>query len=798
MTASISSDVTSGSVQNAPTSVVPAAMPANAVVARVDIAHVANKQFLAYGWILGYTKLVHSASIYLGSMVIDLVKQGVPVRRPDVAQHFSLEGVDDTHGFYVLVDLLGKNASVDHLTLSVTLSSGETTEGRWSVSGDSLLDDSVAEPYVTTLNALAPQLSGQEAKRLIAFTTALGLHMGAEYSTLPPPVRFTLDLCCVLENRILVVCGWIFDPVHELTLVQLRVGGSMFDVLKNSLWIARPEINPDPALYRKRDTPRRSGFVVVQPVAEPDTQTDEARFTIAAGSETAHLTRPLSQIPQEARRDFLSLLSKMDPNPGLALIECVTAVLDNSPEQQSLDALLELVRHTTIERLPASILSTTPRYTLQIDQAIPVADKGIFLMGWFNAEAADSPQVVCHCDSSSFVVSDNWTRHARADVTSHLANSGIQTADNQHGFVCYVPLSNGPAPYYLSAVSESGTIERMRVTSSVAAESASQTVRALLTSFSCEHFDMRSLMESQLGPAVTDAWAARQKPLRKSVIRNYGPKQAQPSTSIIVPLYGRHEFAEYQMALFADDPEFQGIELIYVVDDPAIFTEFSSVCADLYGMYQVPFVLAFSGSNLGFAGANNFGAEVARGQYLLFLNSDVLPKRPLWVGDLLRIYRSLSSPGLVGVKLIYEDGSVQHAGIAFRRYPAWGDMWINDHPFKGQSPLGLSGVLEVDAVTAACVVVEASLYRELGGFSEDYIIGDFEDSDLCLRALSAGRRSYVALDVELYHLERQSQNRTGDVTWRTNLTAYNCWLHHRRWAGLIESRCEPTVSGKPA
>jgi GT2 family glycosyltransferase len=83
-------------------------------------------------------------------------------------------------------------------------------------------------------------------------------------------------------------------------------------------------------------------------------------------------------------------------------------------------------------------------------------------------------------------------------------------------------------------------------------------------------------------------------------------------------------------------------------------------------------------------------------------------------------------------------------------------------------------------------MVEARLYRELGGLSEDYIIGDFEDSDLCLRAAAAGRRNYVALDVELYHLERQSQARIGDAQWRNNLTLYNCWLHDQRWAAQIE------------
>ena len=326
----------------------------------------------------------------------------------------------------------------------------------------------------------------------------------------------------------------------------------------------------------------------------------------------------------------------------------------------------------------------------------------------------------------------------------------------------------------------------MRVTVAEKAESALQTVRALLMSFNCERGDVRMLLERHVGPAVQAAWAARHKPARKSVVSNFGSAPRDPMVSIIVPLFGRHDLAEYQMAQFADDPEFQNVELIYVVDDPAIFDEFRSICSDLYAIYQVPFVLAFPGANLGFAGANNFGAEIARGQYLFLMNSDVMPRRTGWLGDVLRVYRSLPAPGLLGTKLLYEDGSVQHAGIAFRRHAAWGGLWINDHPFKGQSPLGLSGVREVDAVTAAAALIETALFRELGGFSEDYIIGDFEDSDLCLRASSAGRRNHVALDIELYHLERQSQNQTGDAIWRTNLTAYNCWLHNSRWADLIE------------
>jgi GT2 family glycosyltransferase len=224
------------------------------------------------------------------------------------------------------------------------------------------------------------------------------------------------------------------------------------------------------------------------------------------------------------------------------------------------------------------------------------------------------------------------------------------------------------------------------------------------------------------------------------------------------------------------------------VDDPAIYDEFRLRCGDLHRTYEVPFTLMFAGANLGFAGANNCAAGRAGGRRLLLMNSDVFPKRSGWTGALLKLYGSVPDTGLLGVKLLYEDGSVQHAGMSFRRNPAWSDLWINYHPHKGQSPAGLDGVREADAVTAACVMVDSALYRELGGLSEDYIVGDFEDSDLCLRAAAAGRRNRIALDIELYHLERQSQDRSGDSRWRTNLTVYNCWQHDRRWGRLIAQR----------
>jgi GT2 family glycosyltransferase len=79
-----------------------------------------------------------------------------------------------------------------------------------------------------------------------------------------------------------------------------------------------------------------------------------------------------------------------------------------------------------------------------------------------------------------------------------------------------------------------------------------------------------------------------------------------------------------------------------------------------------------------------------------------------------------------------------------------------------------------------------ALALKMGGFDETFIVGDFEDSDLCLKLQAAGYRCVVDPSVRLFHLERKSQASHG-VGWRMNLTLYNAWQHERRWGKTISA-----------
>src|SRR5262249_48381599 len=119
------------------------------------------------------------------------------------------------------------------------------------------------------------------------------------------------------------------------------------------------------------------------------------------------------------------------------------------------------------------------------------------------------------------------------------------------------------------------------------------------------------------------------------------------------------------------------------------------------------------------------------------------------------------------------------------RYPG---LWLNGHPGKGLpgEPMPKGTLVPVPAITAACLMVSRDLYAEVGGLDENYILGDFEDSDLCMKLRAAGRQICCAPQVELYHLERQSQRLIGTSEWRSALTLYNAWLHTKRWGDSIE------------
>jgi GT2 family glycosyltransferase len=272
----------------------------------------------------------------------------------------------------------------------------------------------------------------------------------------------------------------------------------------------------------------------------------------------------------------------------------------------------------------------------------------------------------------------------------------------------------------------------------------------------------------------------------------FGHTSEDCDISIIVPLYKRWDLIEHQLAAFSQDSDFgTRIELIYVIDDPDLVDVLERNAPLLHELYRVPFRVIWGGLNRGYAGANNFGAANATGTTLILLNSDVFPGAPGWAAGLSDLLAANEDYGVIAPRLVYPDGTIQHAGMAFEYEPAF-SIWVNRHPMAGL-PVSADrsvGLVERTAVTGACMAMRSEDYWAVDGFDTGYLIGDFEDSDLCLKIKATGKRIGYTNALTLTHLERQSFGSIGEGDYRQKVVLFNAWRHFNRWKETILASAE--------
>ncbi len=270
----------------------------------------------------------------------------------------------------------------------------------------------------------------------------------------------------------------------------------------------------------------------------------------------------------------------------------------------------------------------------------------------------------------------------------------------------------------------------------------------------------------------------------------FGSPPKAPAVSIVVPLYKVFEFIKAQLAAFSSDDWLrENAEIVYVLDSPQQVTHVEELLAGLHLLYGLPVRLVVMDRNGGYALACNAGATCSRGRYLAMVNSDVVPVAAGWLEQLCARLAMDEGVGVIGGKLLYADNAIQHAGLKFIHDDK--GRWFNQHYFKGfprQFPMA-SVSREVPGVTGACMVLPRADFDAVGGFTTDYVVGDYEDSDLCLKIRKLNRRIYYQGDVELYHFERVSIRKNEDYT-RGVASQYNRWLHQSRWQDDIVALME--------
>jgi GT2 family glycosyltransferase len=184
-----------------------------------------------------------------------------------------------------------------------------------------------------------------------------------------------------------------------------------------------------------------------------------------------------------------------------------------------------------------------------------------------------------------------------------------------------------------------------------------------------------------------------------------------------------------------------------------------------YGARRVAYSGAFH-----FSVMNNLGADAATGDVLVFLNDDTESLDASWLD---RLVGQVERPGVgvAGARLVYPSGTLQHAGVAIGVGDGCGH--IGRRAITAPHWPWLQMTRDVAAVTGACLAINASLFRELGGFAGEFPI-NYSDIDLCLRVRAAGYRVVYDTGAVLRHYECQTRRR-GIVTLRERESWFDRW-----------------------
>lgn len=272
-----------------------------------------------------------------------------------------------------------------------------------------------------------------------------------------------------------------------------------------------------------------------------------------------------------------------------------------------------------------------------------------------------------------------------------------------------------------------------------------------------------AMLEGDDWPACARTLAAASPPLHLPLILTHRAQERVPSirpatsappvsVSVIVPTRDRAGLLETCLAGLART-RFPGAREIIVVDNDsreaathALFEKLETAGAARVLRHPGPF---------DFAGMSNAGVAAARGELVCLLNNDIEIVDPDWLMRMTPLALD-DRTGAVGARLLYPDGTIQHAGVALGIGGAAGHVEKGARPAPGMFAPWHGETRTVSAVTAACLLVRRDRFLDVGGIDGAFTI-DFNDVDLCLRLAERGWRTVYLAEATLVHHESKSR-----------------------------------------
>ena len=229
--------------------------------------------------------------------------------------------------------------------------------------------------------------------------------------------------------------------------------------------------------------------------------------------------------------------------------------------------------------------------------------------------------------------------------------------------------------------------------------------------------------------------------------------QGSPLVSIIICNKDHKDILERCISSIEEKTTWNNYEII-ICENNSTEDDIREYYKSLESDTKVRVITWEGGAEFNFSALNNFAAESAKGEYLVFLNNDTEVIEGGWIEALLESAQK-EGAGITGCLLVYPDDTIQHAGMCM----SGGDVFHLGMHETVTYP-GYLGCYarprEVSSVTAACMMVSKAVWDELGGFDEEFKVA-YNDVDLCLRARAEGYKIEYTPYAKLYHHEGKSR-----------------------------------------
>ncbi len=556
------------------------------------------------------------------------------------------------------------------------------------------------------------------------------------------------------------------SPWRTLRLLRLYISGQLieaFYLLRDLLnvsragyyadWIARNEVHePEQIMAEAQSwTDKPSFFLVVSTDGEPDA----LRRTLASlGGQLYDQWRAcllVRDTTPAATRELVTSLSEQDPRIAtMAEVQLASLQLGYVAGLQCGDVLSPVALHSIARRL---VLSPSAEIVYTDEDTIRggVRDEPTFKPRW---------------NEELFLAHD------------YIGGLRVFRAASFNDRELIERLA-GPSAYEV-------TLQRLRTTPEAAIHHVPEVLfhrraGSLQVDEELRHREQKAIVAllAERGEAVR----VEMGPYETSRIVRSLPDPA-PGVSLIVPTRDRLELLEPCVDGLLSRTDYPALEVIIVdngSEEPSTLRYLRRMSANVRVQ-----VLRHDGP-FNYSTLNNMGARAARGSILGLINNDIEVMEIDWLKEMV-VQAIRPRIGAVGAKLLYADGRVQHAGVivGLGGYAGHSHRFFDAHAAGYQKRLASPQYLS--AVTAACLVVEARKYWEVGGLDESAFAVAYNDVDFCLKLGAAGYKNVYTPYATLFHLESASRG--------LDLTGEKLARYEREKAALLD-RWWPIVRDDP-